>query len=130
MREHDFPIFESWFSNDDISASFLEFACKVARIENRDRPLNPKFIFKTDIIDYFPSSAKDFFSQNFSFGCGDAFFIKNQLIERLDIHSIFIGSRKVIEKIPHRADAVLSEEFDIERSGSEEVFHGYSILSD
>ena len=86
--------------------------------------MNPKFIFKTDIIDHFSSSAKDFFGQNFSFGCGDAFFIKNQLIERLDIRSIFIGSRKVIEKIPHRADAVLSEEFDIERSGSEEVFHG------
>lgn len=123
MRKNDFPIFESWFSNDDISASFLEFARKVARIENRDRSLNSEFIFKTDIIDHFPSSAKDFFAQNFSFGCGNAFFIENQLIEWLDIRSVLIGSRKIIEKIPHRADAVLSEEFDVERGCSEEVFH-------
>ena len=123
MRKNDFSIFESWFPNDDISASLLEFARKVARIENRDRSLNPEFIFKTDIIDHFSPSAKDFFAQNFSFGCRDAFFIENQLIEWLDIGSIFVGSRKIIEKIPHRANAVLSEEFHIECSRSEEVFH-------
>ena len=123
MRKNDFPIFESWFSNDDISASFLEFARKVARIENRDRSLNSEFIFKTDVIDHFPSSAKNFFAQNFSFGCGDAFFIENELIKWFDICSIFVGSRKVIEKIPHRINTVLSEEFDIEWSRSEEGFH-------
>ena len=122
MRKNDFPIFESWFSNDDISASLLEFARKVARIENRDRSLNPEFIFKTDVIDHFSSSAKDFFVQNFSFGCGNALFIENELIEWLDIGSIFVGSRKIIEKIPHRANAVLSEEFDIEWSSLEESF--------
>ena len=123
MRKNDFSIFESWFPNDDISASLLEFARKVARIENRDRSLNPEFIFKTDIIDHFSPSAKDFFAQNFSFGCRDAFFIENQLIEWLDIGSIFVGSRKIIEKIPHARNAVLSEEFHIECSRSEEVFH-------
>ena len=123
MRKNDFPIFESWFSNDDISASFLEFARKVARIENRDRSLNSEFIFKTDVIDHFSPSAEDFFAQNFSFGCGDAFFIENELIKWLDIGSIFVGSRKVIEKIPHRINTVLSEEFDIEWSRSEEGFH-------
>ena len=123
MRKNDFPIFESWFPNDDVSASFLEFAREVARIENRDRSLNPEFIFKTDIIDHFPSSAKNFFAQNFSFGCGNAFFIENKLIEWLDIGSIFVGSRKIIEKIPHARNAVLSEEFDIEWSCFEEVFH-------
>lgn len=123
MRKNDFSIFESWFPNDDISASFLEFARKVARIENRDRSLNPEFIFKTDVIDHFSPSAKDFFTQNFSFGCRDAFFIENQLIEWLDIGSIFVGSRKVIEKIPHARNAVLSKEFHIECSRSEEFFH-------
>lgn len=108
MRKNDFSIFESWFPHNDISASFLEFARKVARIENRDRSLNSEFIFKTDVIDHFSPSAEDFFAQNFSFGCGDAFFIENELIKWLDIGSIFVGSRKVIEKIPHRANAVLS----------------------
>ena len=123
MRKNDFPIFESWFPNDDISASLLEFTRKVARIENRDRSLNPEFIFKTDIIDHFPSSAKNFFAQNFSFGCGNAFFIENELIKWLDICSIFVGSRKIIEKIPHRINTVLSEEFDIEWSRFEEGYH-------
>ena len=123
MRKNDFPIFESWFPNDDVSASFLEFAREVARIENRDRSLNSEFIFKTDVIDHFSPSAEDFFAQNFSFGCGDAFFIENELIEWLDIGSIFVGSRKIIEKIPHVRNAVLSEEFDIEWSCFEEVFH-------
>lgn len=123
MRKNDFSIFESWFSHNDISASFLEFARKVARIENRDRSLNSEFIFKTDVIDHFSPSAEDFFAQNFSFGCGDAFFIENELIKWLDICSIFVGSRKIIEKIPHRINTVLSEEFDIEWSRFEEGFH-------
>lgn len=123
MRKNDFPIFESWFPHNDISASFLEFTHKVARIENRDRSLNSEFIFKTDVIDHFSPSAEDFFAQNFSFGCGNAFFIENELIKWLDICSIFVGSRKVIEKIPHRINTVLSEEFDIEWSRSEEGFH-------
>lgn len=71
---------------------------------------------------------KDSFFQDFSFSCSDTFIIKNQLIQRLDIRSIFVGSRKIIKKIPNGRDAILCKQVKIAWSGPEERFEFHTMI--
>ena len=122
MRKDCFPIFESWFSYNDVSLIFDDFARKVSWIKNWDSSQCSVFIWESDVIKCFGSAANDFFWDDFSF-CGCCpFFINLEVVKWLDGGAIFIGSRKIIEKRFDSRNSILCENIEISRCSFKKRF--------
>jgi len=84
----------------------MDLASKETGIENSDMSFISYRIDETDIIDPSSSSHENAFLDNLSLRRSNPFLVENEFIQISDARSVFIRSRKILQKILHCHDSL------------------------